>query len=75
MAFAIASLLYGQTVAITLPLTHSSYRSRTGDFAVKGQRLYRLTNEPDVPDGIRTRDNLIKSQVLYQLSYGNKNGT
>ena len=57
---------------VTLPLTHSSYRSRTGGFAVKGQRLNRLTNEPDVPDEIRTRDNLIKSQVLYQLSYGDR---
>ena len=57
---------------VTLPLTHSSYRSRTGGFAVKGQRLNRLTNEPDVPDEIRTRDNLIKSQVLCQLSYGDR---
>lgn len=27
-----------------------------------------------VPGGIRTRDNLIKIQVLYQLSYGDKSG-
>lgn len=41
---------------ITLLLTHSSYRSRTGDFAVKGQRLDHLTNEPNTtrPLGIGT---------------------
>jgi len=27
-----------------------------------------LTNGPNAPSGIRTRDPLIKSQLLYQLS-------
>ena len=37
---------------------------------MRGRRLNRLTNGPyGAPSGIRTRDPLIKSQLLYQLSY------
>ena len=45
------------------------YRIRTDVNGVRGRRLNRLTNGPDgAPSGIRTRDPLIKSQLLYQLS-------
>ena len=44
--------------------------NRTPDTAVKGRCLNRLTNGPESGDSsaIRTRDTLIKSQVLCQLS-------
>ena len=45
------------------------YGNRTHVCGVRGRRLNRLTNGPDgAPSGIRTRDPLIKSQLLYQLS-------
>ena len=45
--------------------------SRTPDCGVRGRRLDHLTIGPPAgaPTGTRTRDTLIKSQVLYQLSY------
>ena len=43
--------------------------NRTHVCGVRGRRLSRLTNGPfGAPSGIRTRDPLIKSQLLYQLS-------
>ena len=53
-----------------------AYGIRTHEAAVKGRCLNRLTNAPITikwiyiggSPGIRTRDTLIKSQVLYQLS-------
>ena len=45
------------------------YGNRTHVCGVRGRRLNRLTNGPcGAPSGIRTRDPLIKSQLLYQLS-------
>ena len=47
------------------------YQNRTGDAAVRGRSLNRLTNGPPMigaPSGTRTQDPLIKSQLLYQLS-------
>ena len=54
------------------------YGNRTHVCGVRGRRLNRLTNGPDIrqtiarrigtPSGTRTLDTLIKSQVLYQLS-------
>ena len=44
--------------------------NRTPDASVRGWSLNRLTNGPNgAPTGTRTRDPLIKSQLLYQLSY------
>ena len=57
-----------------------SYGNRTRVSGVRGRCLNRLTNEPSLfprpflafssgaPSGTRTRDTLIKSQVLYHLS-------
>lgn len=55
-----------------------SWGNRTPVTGVRGRCLNRLTNEPllganslaplGAPSGTRTRDTLIKSQVLYQLS-------
>ena len=43
--------------------------NRTRVTGVRGRCLNRLTNGPDgAPSGTRTRDPLIKSQLLYQLS-------
>ena len=43
--------------------------TRTRVAGVRGQSLNRLTNGPHgAPSGTRTRDPLIKSQLLYQLS-------
>ena len=43
--------------------------NRTHVNGVRGRCLNRLTNGPfGAPSGTRTRDTLIKSQVLYQLS-------
>ena len=43
--------------------------NRTPVTGVRGRCLNRLTNGPDgAPSGTRTRDPLIKSQLLYQLS-------
>ena len=43
--------------------------NRTHVCGVRGRRLSRLTNGPfGAPSGTRTRDPLIKSQLLYQLS-------
>ena len=43
--------------------------NRTHVCGVRGRRLNRLTNGPfGAPSGTRTRDPLIKSQLLYQLS-------
>ena len=64
------------------PLLFSdSWGNRTPVTGVRGRCLNRLTNEPcsggpkssdsephGAPSGTRTRDTLIKSQVLYQLS-------
>ena len=48
---------------------YDPYGNRTHDYAVRGRRLSRLTNGPlDAPSGTRTRDPLIKSQLLYHLS-------
>ena len=45
------------------------YGNRTHDYAVRGRRLSLLTNGPiNAPSGTRTRDPLIKSQLLYHLS-------
>ena len=45
------------------------WESRTPVCGVRGRRLDHLTNGPfGAPSGIRTRDPLIKSQLLYQLS-------
>ena len=46
------------------------YGNRTRVTGVRGRCLNRLTNGPLIgaPSGTRTRDTLIKSQVLYQLS-------
>ena len=45
------------------------YRIRTDVNGVRGRCLNHLTNGPFGPlSGIRTRDPLIKSQLLYQLS-------
>ena len=45
------------------------YRIRTDVNGVRGRCLNHLTNGPfGVPSGTRTRDPLIKSQLLYQLS-------
>ena len=52
-----------------LKSSYDPYGNRTHDYAVRGRRLSRLTNGPlDAPSGTRTRDPLIKSQLLYQLS-------
>ena len=53
----------------SLKFNGDPYRIRTDVNGVRGRRLNRLTNGPDgAPSGIRTRDPLIKSQLLYQLS-------
>ena len=45
------------------------YRIRTDVNGVRGRCLNHLTNGPfGTPSGTRTRDPLIKSQLLYQLS-------
>ena len=45
------------------------YRIRTDVNGVRGRCLNHLTNGPfGAPSGTRTRDPLIKSQLLYQLS-------
>ena len=45
------------------------YRIRTDVKGVRGLCLNHLTNGPfGAPSGTRTRDPLIKSQLLYQLS-------
>ena len=50
-------------------LSGDPYGNRTHVCGVRGRRLNRLTNGPyGAPSGIRTRDPLIKSQLLYQLS-------
>ena len=54
-----------------LPLVEfgDPYRIRTDVNGVRGRCLNHLTNGPfGAPSGTRTRDPLIKSQVLYQLS-------
>ena len=46
------------------------YRIRTDVNGVRGRCLNHLTNGPfGTPAGTRTQDPLIKSQLLYQLSY------
>ena len=63
----------------TIPESNTKYRNPVGflHFFIKSYarkktckslRLTGLKNQ-DEADGIRTRDNLIKSQVLYRLSY------
>ena len=50
-------------------LTGDPYRIRTDVNGVRGRCLNHLTNGPFGPlSGTRTRDPLIKSQLLYQLS-------
>ena len=50
-------------------LTGDPYRIRTDVNGVRGRCLNHLTNGPSgPPSGTRTRDPLIKSQLLYQLS-------
>ena len=50
-------------------LNGDPYRIRTDVNGVRGRCLNHLTNGPfGAPSGIRTRDPLIKSQLLYQLS-------
>ena len=57
-------------IAISTDLNGDPWENRTPDYAVRGRRLSRLTNGPyGAPSGTRTRDPLIKSQLLYQLSY------
>ena len=49
--------------------TGDPYRIRTDVNGVRGRCLNHLTNGPfGAPSGTRTRDPLIKSQLLYQLS-------
>ena len=48
--------------------THYHIYKTTQKKTCKSLRLTGLKNQ-DEADGIRTRDNLIKSQVLYRLSY------
>ena len=56
-------------IAISTDLNGDPWENRTPDYAVRGRRLSRLTNGPyGAPSGTRTRDPLIKSQLLYQLS-------
>ena len=54
-------------------------RTRTGDLRITNALLYQLSHignlrinqlKKSTPAGVRTLDTLIKSQVLYQLSYG-----
>ena len=54
-------------------------RTRTGDLRITNALLYQLSHignlrinqlKKSTPAGARTLDTLIKSQVLYQLSYG-----
>ena len=50
-------------------------RTRTGDLRITNALLYQLSHIGNpftscTPAGARTLDTLIKSQVLYQLSYG-----
>ena len=53
----------------TLYLHGDPYRIRTDVNGVRGRCLNHLTNGPfGAPSGTRTRDPLIKSQLLYQLS-------
>ena len=74
---------YAMAVTIDLLLRHIStsilicqelffgdpYRIRTDVNGVRGRCLNHLTNGPfGAPSGTRTRDPLIKSQLLYQLS-------
>ena len=55
--------------SISLKKAGDPYGNRTHVCGVRGRRLNRLTNGPfGAPSGIRTRDPLIKSQLLYQLS-------
>ena len=56
-------------IAISTDLNGDPWENRTPDYAVRGRRLSRLTNGPyGAPSGTRTRDPLIKSQLLYQLN-------
>ena len=55
--------------ALSSFLTGDPYRIRTDVNGVRGRCLNHLTNGPFGPlSGTRTRDPLIKSQLLYQLS-------
>ena len=66
---------YGWLLTIIYPkprgweISGDPYRNRTDVKGVRGLCLNRLTNGPcGAPSGTRTRDPLIKSQLLYQLS-------
>ena len=55
--------------ALPAYLLGDPYRIRTDVNGVRGRCLNHLTNGPfGAPSGTRTRDPLIKSQLLYQLS-------
>ena len=56
-------------MAFTIIFLGDPYRIRTDVNGVRGRCLNHLTNGPfGAPSGTRTRDPLIKSQLLYQLS-------
>ena len=56
-------------MAFTISFYGDPYRIRTDVNGVRGRCLNHLTNGPfGAPSGTRTRDPLIKSQLLYQLS-------
>ena len=61
--------IFHPSCACTLHLNGDPYRIRTDVNGVRGRCLNHLTNGPFGPlSGTRTRDPLIKSQLLYQLS-------
>ena len=74
--------IYIKRTQVRFNQTGDSCGNRTRVAGVRGRSLNRLTNEPflltkdsfeplvslGAPSGARTRDTLIKSQVLYQLS-------
>ena len=63
-------LLFQSRRRASLPwICGDPYRIRTDVNGVRGRCLNHLTNGPfGAPSGTRTRDPLIKSQLLYQLS-------
>ena len=61
-------LLYIKNLSVS-NILGDPYRIRTDVNGVRGRCLNHLTNGPFGPlSGTRTRDPLIKSQLLYQLS-------
>ena len=65
----LVSLYHALAVCQALVNSGDPYRIRTDVNGVRGRCLNHLTNGPfGAPSGTRTRDTLIKSQVLYQLS-------